>query len=315
MKMAARVNKDPNFLWVRVLKGLYHRCGDFSTASKGAWASWGWASILHGWDILIREGLWIVEDGKSINVQTDPWIYTKNKWRMEITTKEEQPLPMKVAELLNPDRTWNEQKVQSAADPTDASCILQIPIPVEVEPDELIGPFMEDECATTKSISYRLRAAKEGNPADLTKRGDRTTTIWRHIWATNTTPKIKNFVWKMLTNSLFVRMNLVHRQMNVSPCCLMCGMNEDTEHMIYRCRWTDAVWFGTLGLTEGHKGRNTIGNWIMDRRNEPAANHAVKEERWQLCLWTCWIILKKRFIAVVEQAMPNPGLLSTRQRS
>lgn len=69
----------------------------------------------------------------------------------------------------------------------------------------------------------------------------------------------KNFALKMMTNFLAVRLNLVRRQMNVSPCCPMCGMNKDTEYTIYRCRWTNAVWFRALGLTYGHKGSNTIG--------------------------------------------------------
>lgn len=44
----------------------------------------------------------------------------------------------------------------------------------------------------------------------------------------------------------------------------------------------------------------------MNRRNEPGANRADKEERWKLCLWTCQIIWKKRCNAVFKQAMPNP---------
>lgn len=47
-KMDKRVNKEPNALWVRVLKGLYYTRCEFLVSTKGARASWGWASLLHG---------------------------------------------------------------------------------------------------------------------------------------------------------------------------------------------------------------------------------------------------------------------------
>lgn len=109
-------------------------------------------------------------------------------------------------------------------------------------------------------------------------------TIWRHIWTTNIILKIKNFAWNLLTNSLVVRVNLMRRKMNVSPSYPLCGLDEDTEHMLYRCRWTDAVWSGILGLDGDHKKRDSIQSWIIDRKDEAAADQATKERRWQLCL-------------------------------
>lgn len=67
-----------------------------------------------------------------------------------------------MVELINPDMTWNEQKVRLTANPTDASCILQLPIPTEDKPDMLIWPFTEDRSATARSMYHRLREVQKG---------------------------------------------------------------------------------------------------------------------------------------------------------
>lgn len=45
--------------------------------------------------------------------------------------------------------------------------------------------------------------------------------------------------------------------------------------------------------------------WIMDKRQEPMSSQATKDERWQLCMWTCWTIWKRRCKVAFEQIMPN----------
>lgn len=305
-KMATRVSTEPDSLWVKILKGIYYPMGDLNSASKGARASWGWASLLHGRDTLIREGLWIVGDGQSIKALSDPWIYTKPGWRVEEQHGTNWEVDTKVADLIKPNRTWDEQQIRAMLCQTDADRIMQVPIPVEVRPDMLIWPYTDDGAATVRSVYHRLREAQEGNPAELNGRGDRATSIWRCIWKTNTTPSIKNFAWKMLTNSLAVQTNLVRRHMNVSPNCNMCGLQEDTEHMLFKCSWTAGVWRGTLGLSDDHRRSESIQSWLQSRQNEQCSNQETKEKRWQMCLWTCWIIWKKRCKAVFEMTEPNP---------
>lgn len=131
-------------------------------------------------------------------------------------------------------------------------------------------------------------------------------TVWTHIWAANSPPKLKNFIWKLATNSLAVRANQTRRRMEVSPYCHMCGMVEDTEHMVYRCAWTEAVWFGALGLPEEHKDNSTMEEWLMARRNESGLSYAAKEHRWILCIWLCWMIWRKRCSVVFEVTVLSP---------
>lgn len=59
----------------------------------------------------------------------------------------------------------------------------------------------------------------------------------------------------------------------------MCGMEEDIEHVIFKCRWTNAVWLDSLELTNGHQNRDTIAKWIHDRGAEQMPNKERREER------------------------------------
>lgn len=58
----------------------------------------------------------------------------------------------------------------------------------------------------------------------------------------------------------------------------MCGMEEDIEHVIFKCRWTNAVWLDSLGLTKMGIKIETQ-EWIHDRGAEQMPNKERKEER------------------------------------
>lgn len=85
-------------------------------------------------DVLLHEGLWGVGDDKSICVFNEPWVYPKEGFMLEDRNDRPTDHTMKVHELLNEDRTWNEELVRCVVPSTDAESVLQIPIPArEVE--------------------------------------------------------------------------------------------------------------------------------------------------------------------------------------
>lgn len=50
--MVARVLREPNALWVRVLKGIYFPNKEFMRDNPGSRESWGWVRLLKGRDVL-----------------------------------------------------------------------------------------------------------------------------------------------------------------------------------------------------------------------------------------------------------------------
>lgn len=69
--------------------------------------------------------------------------------------------------------------------------------------------------------------------------------------------------------------------------CSICGIEEVREHMLYKCWWTEAVWFGVLGLGPTHDSRQEYGDWMSDRREKPFAVKSLKERWWKVCMITC----------------------------
>lgn len=100
--------------------------------------------------------------------------------------------------------------------------------------------------------------------------------------------------------------NLRKRGMNVSTICPICEIEEDREHVIYKFRWTEAVWFNISGLGASQHSRQSIEEWIQDRRNKLCTVSTTREARWCLCMITYWHIWKSRCIAAFEAKMPNP---------
>lgn len=104
------------------------------------------------------------------------------------------------------------------------------------------------------------------------------------VWKTDTILNVKNFMWNLLSNSLAVMKNLSNRGMNVSTNFLVYGLEEDIEHMIYTRRWAEAGWFSCLGAREPQHTRQSMGEWIQDKRKEADNSQGIKETRWNLCM-------------------------------
>lgn len=170
---------------------------------------------------------------------------------------------MKVGSLYDSTNCrWNEVLICEFATPNDVDQILKISLPTHSRPDQLIFPYTDNGRVSVKIAYHPLKEAEMMRVPDIEHNRNMPTTIWSVVWITNTIPKIKHFMWKLFTNSLPVMKNLRRRRMNVLPNCPVCGWEEDIEHMIYKCGWTEIVLMGSLGLGASQHDRKNVGDWI-----------------------------------------------------
>lgn len=73
-KQAWRIIKNPDALWVQVLKALYFPNSDFLRAGRKRNESWAWSSLIHGRGIILKSARWIVGSGNCIDIQEDCWL-------------------------------------------------------------------------------------------------------------------------------------------------------------------------------------------------------------------------------------------------
>lgn len=91
--------------------------------------------------------------------------------------------------------------------------------------------------------------SREDNQTDGNKEGSsRAFSIWREIWKTKTLPKVKMFMWKLVSNSIAVPSNLVQQAIPITLTCPLCDKEETKEHLNFGCEWVRKVRLDTVGL-------------------------------------------------------------------
>lgn len=136
---------------------------------------------------------------------------------------------------------WDAATVEAVVGTSQASSVLQIPLPVEPREDILRWPFTQDGRVTVKSAYHRIREKGRAETEPTVSAH-----AWTKIWSSNVWPKVKFFLWKFASNTVAVRSNLARRGVQVSPICLSCDEEETTEHAVTGCCWTREIQMTTL---------------------------------------------------------------------
>lgn len=152
-----------------------------------------------------------------------------------------------------------------------------------------------------RSVYHRLRQR------DQTTTGGNLQVVagWGRIWAGRTWPKVKAFIWKLISKVVVVRANLARRGIPTTMTCPAC--DETREHMVLGCGWTKEVWQQVLGWDVGAAARQTLEAWIlMGVKPTIFTSMIARDMTWELCSFTCWSIWKARCRLAFENKQPNP---------
>ena len=116
--------------------------------------------------------------------------------------------------------------------------------------------------------------------------------VRKEILKLRTTNKIRNFIWRLCTNSLATNENLFKKKVRVNPLCSICLKEPETvEHICFMCEWTAPVWFaGCLGMRFQKEDIRRVDKSFYKLFCCSSLEDDVKE----LIAWTCWYIWKER---------------------
>lgn len=119
-KQAWRLHNSPNELWAKILKSIYYENQSLWLVKKRSGCSWVWQSILHGRDILLKEGRWTITKNSDLPISPLVWVATGNK--IELLQGE---TSLKVRDLMVSRKPeWDNQKIRSLVSPNCAIDIL-----------------------------------------------------------------------------------------------------------------------------------------------------------------------------------------------
>ncbi|WZY80122.1 hypothetical protein YC2023_026506 [Brassica napus] len=234
-KIGWRLIQFPDSLLAQVLLGKYAKASSFMECESPSSASHGWRSILAGREVL-RKGLgWVVGNGENIKVWGDPWLSSSFP-TAPIGPPTENAVSMTVSELLCPlTNAWDIQKIQNYL-PQYEGIINRI-ITSSAPARDSLAWLAEKSGEYTVKTGYGVERVGLIPPHT----NEQTFDWLKNIWNLNTSPKIKDFLWKVKRKAIPVSSNLATRGMAPFPCA-KCGGVEDDLHVFLLCPFASQSW-------------------------------------------------------------------------
>lgn len=161
---------------------------------------------------------------------------------------------------------------------------------------DLLGWNYTDDGMYTVKSGYWLSIHSQDQQV-LPPRGS--TGIKAALWKLNTAPKLKHFLWRILSEVMPVGSILKRRRVSQdSVCRKCCVLDEDMEHLFFKCPYTQAFWRGA-NLPDRTFTDNSISfeeklKAIVSSINNKALNPIDRQQP----LWILWRIWKSRNLLV-----------------
>ena len=66
---------------------------------------------------------------------------------------------------------------------------------------------------------------------------------WKRFWKLQLPPKVLDFVWRLCSNCLPLRVRLHKKGVVLDTCCGLCDMEvEDASHILFNCSFARSCW-------------------------------------------------------------------------
>lgn len=108
---------------------------------------------------------------------------------------------------------WKEQTVRDEVHQSDVEVVINIPVPWDRRKNSLRWPHTRNDRITVRPAYHSITCI---NGRDDPNRGnhlqqqvDSATTVWASILNVKVCPKIQMFMWKLVSNAIAMKLNLV----------------------------------------------------------------------------------------------------------
>ena len=236
-KLAWMVASKRDSLCMMILRAKYKVKNDWLRTEASKRASPIWKAIESTRGIISKGACYLIGDGESVDVWLDPWVPWIQGCIPSPRSIASAPASIKVSYLINPElRCWRATVVHDLFTPADAQAILSIPIPYRPRPDKLIWVPDAKGCFSVKAAYKEIVSQNGPNPA--------TALEWSLLWKLKAPERIKMFLWRVGTNTLPTRDNLMQRMEVDNPNCLLCNTQAESPcHLFLQCPIAKALWF------------------------------------------------------------------------
>lgn len=242
-KQAWRIFKKPESLIARILKSKYFPRVGFLDGNIGRRPSYAWRSILHGRELLKQGLIKEIGNGEDTRVWLDNWIVETIPRPPNYHQDALVDLTLSVRDLIDQDTGgWNVRLIRQIIAEEDVERVLQIK-PNRSRVDSLKWCFSNNGIYNSKSgykllqELHELHAPATNSMPPLEKR------LWSSLWKAKASPKLRHFLWRVLSGALAVKQQLHYRGIQVDPLCSVCGTEaESICHMLFHYPRAREVW-------------------------------------------------------------------------
>ncbi|KAJ4780270.1 RNA-directed DNA polymerase (reverse transcriptase)-related family protein [Rhynchospora pubera] len=245
LKLAWAIVSGEDKLWVQLCRAKYYHEEGCWGAGLGRKPSTMWRKIVQKKEFFKNDVTWKLNDGTRVKAISQPW-YPNWEISNSMARQYEQ---VTVADLYDQQAgVWKMRELSMLFGEEKAVIIdTQVSKPggSPLLADKLIWLKAKNGKYTVKQGFDQLQGAITQVPRD------RLNLQWVDMWNwKGIIPKVKVFIWRLISKSLPVAQNMHRRIHALSPVCHRCGEeNEFETHCMFFCHSSRVVWFGSrLGL-------------------------------------------------------------------
>ncbi|KAM6553480.1 hypothetical protein CsatB_014242 [Cannabis sativa] len=292
-KQGWRFLVSPTSLASRVFQAKYYPNSDFLSAELGNNPSFVWRSIWSAQSLVKLGCQRTIGNGMSTSILKHPWL--PDPVNPFVTSNALGLTNHMVNSLMDTHETsWDIPLVQDMFNSRDAHLILGIPL--SATPIEDCWSWRGE-----RSGSFSVRSAYDLlQISTYGQQNQPNSGFWHRFWHLKIPPKVKNFMWRAITNTLLTCLELASRNVDLSSLCPVChNAGETASHVLLNCSFAFSCW-ERCGFTIQSDTSSTIGYWLESTFALYGDDIACR------AIMICWALWKSRNKLVWEKKTSAP---------
>lgn len=174
--------------------------------------------MLHGRDVVLKEGAWLVANGDDIDIRNTNWLADGGPVILS-----EQCHVTKVGELIDhTNHRWNLPLIGQLFTLIEDNRVLATPIRWTLGNDEMRWPHSSNGKLSVKSVYHALKNQARAQQNEPSTSSGISSKVWMVIWHTMMPQKIKKIIWKLVHNILPSQENLFKKRITITNECPIC---------------------------------------------------------------------------------------------
>ncbi|XP_018465244.1 putative ribonuclease H protein At1g65750 [Raphanus sativus] len=305
-RQAWRLVQYPNSVMAKLFKARYFKDSHILQASSKRYQSYGWSSLMVGINLLKQGSRFIIGNGKSVRLYEDHWLPTEPPRCATRMCNRQHLMVSDIIVATSTFQHWNLDTAQQLLNDEYFQLMLTIYLPQTKIEDTLVWPLEASGNYTVKS-GYKREMMELGRqlPDLLPPRGD--PVLKTKIWKLPIIPKLKHFLWRILTLALGTNTRLNTGGMSLDCLCSRCSDAPETvNHLFFLCPISVQTWRSNQ-VTLGFSARFTddLEN-NMEYLLQLQSSSTLTMEQKLTPFWLLWKIWKSRNNLIFKNKIINP---------